>query len=178
MKSIVSAVCLMIGTAVGTAASGATFSFTYVFDSFASISGDFIGTEAGGIFTVDDVVATITATGGSLGVASFLVDTTGGGYHISGDVDSDPGTFATDGSFFDLAVIGLPESNVCLSAQGFCLIGSFASAALPGGAASYTLNPANFTETSAVPLPASLPLLGAGFGLLGLAASRRKAAAA
>ncbi|WP_138473276.1 VPLPA-CTERM sorting domain-containing protein [Poseidonocella sp. HB161398] len=104
---------------------------------------------------------------------SFDVDTTLGGYHISGNQDVDPATFAVDGSSFDIAVVGLPESNICIAGQGFCLLGGFASVTLPDGSSdTYNLLPSNFSETSAVPLPASLPMFGA--GLLGLLVARRK----
>lgn len=157
--------------------SAATYGFSYIFDAFASVTGFFDGSVSSGILTVDDVVGEINSTGGSLGVTSYSFDTSLGGFHISGNFDTDPGTLALDGSFFDLAVIETPVSNVCLNGNGFCLIGTFASATVPGGNETYTVAPGSFSifEVAAVPLPASLPLLGAGLAAFGFLRRRKKA---
>ncbi len=66
-------------------AGAATFDVSYGFDAFASVEGVMEGTVASGILTVDEVAATITSTGGVLGVTSLSFDTASGGVLISGN---------------------------------------------------------------------------------------------
>ena len=163
-------------------ANAALMNFSYIFDEFTSIEGMIDGTVGEDLdtLTVNDVMATVTSTGGFFGVDSFSFDTSLGGFHISGDSDTDPGTLSLTGLFFDLAVITLPESNACLGAPGFCLIGSASYVTFPGaGGTLFSLNPQNFQiAAKPVPEPPTLALLGVAALLAGRFGSRKRKARA
>ncbi|MDO6710629.1 PEP-CTERM sorting domain-containing protein [Aliiglaciecola sp. 2_MG-2023] len=178
MKTFYSFLKVLVLVSAGltsTAQAALIYDFSYEFDGFTSIDGTLEGTPTGGVVTVSDVMGTISSTGGTLGVSTFSFDTSLGGFHISGDSDGDSGTFSLDGSFFDLAVVFLPESNNCLNGNGFCLIGTFASVLTPSGSESYTLNAANFTVSEqVVSEPSTLAIIGLSLAVIGFA--RRKKA--
>ncbi|TVQ45821.1 MAG: PEP-CTERM sorting domain-containing protein [Gloeocapsa sp. DLM2.Bin57] len=152
--------------------SGFNYDFSYVFDQFVSIEGMIDGTLSSvdnDTIRVNNVMATLTSTGGTLGNRTFSFDTTLGGFHISGSFDENPGFVSLSGNLFDLAVIAEPIDNVCLQGAGFCLIGTFASSTFPGPQAqSYTLDSANFEISAKEVIPEPMTILGSlfvfGFG--------------
>lgn len=181
MKSIATFLKVLVLVSVGltgTAQASLIYDFSYEFDGFTSIEGTLEGSLTGNIVTVSDVMATISSTGGTLGVNTFSFDTSLGGFLISGDSDSAQGTFGMDGSFFDLAVIALPESNSCKEANGFCLLGTYASVTTPDGNSTFTLNALNFSiseqQISTVSEPTTLAIFVLSLISMGFA-RRRKA---
>ena len=139
--------------------SGFNYDFSYIFDEFVSIEGmidGILSSTDNDTILVNEVMATLTSTGGALGNQTFDFDTTQGGFHISGNYDTDPGLLSLSGDLFDLAVISLPISNPCLDGAGFCLIGTFASATFSSASSDYTLNPANFEISEKVPEPMTI----------------------
>lgn len=180
MKKFLKYALVCASAMLGGAAHAATYNFSYAFDEFASISGVLEGSVSGNILTVSDVVATFESTGGTFGIRSSPLDTSSGGFHISGDLDPDPGRVGLDSSLFDLAVVGLPVSRICSTGEGFCLLDDFASANFGGTFRGYTLDSAAFSISSiaAVPLPAAGWMLLAGLGGLGITRRRKSRLAA
>jgi hypothetical protein len=176
MKAFVaSAVALLLAS---TAADAAKFDLSYDFGGGNIFSAVFDGSVSGGLFTVTGVDSmSLNGTASPLSYSAFSTD------GVVGLGPSGPGTFAVDGSYFDLYVIDSGASsafslNIADGAAGIIGVPIVGATVDLGGINSFVpFDPAAYSghlEGGAVPEPASWALMLGGFGLIGGAMRSRK----